>query len=56
MIVEGDIEGDVYASEETKLAHNAKVLGNIYTPLIDIDRGAKMSGRIINDELKNNID
>lgn len=56
MIVEGDIEGDVYASEETKLAHNAKVLGNIYTPLIDIDRGAKMSGRIINDELKNDID
>jgi len=50
MILEGSIEGDIYASVETKLSNNAQVLGNIYTSLIDIDRGAKMSGKIINDE------
>ncbi len=46
VIIEGKVEGDVYASESVSIRQTAKVTGNIFAPRVGIADGAHFSGRI----------
>jgi len=44
--VHGQVDGDIYGDDVVKLMEGAKVNGNIFTPCIIIDAGAKFNGTI----------
>ena len=46
VIVEGRVDGDIYASESVQVRQSAKVKGNIYAPRVGIADGANFSGSI----------
>ena len=46
VIVEGKVDGDIYATESVQIRANAKVTGNIFAPRVGIADGAHFSGRI----------
>ena len=46
MIIEGRVEGDVFATESVSIRQTAKVIGNIFAPRVGIADGAHFSGRI----------
>jgi cytoskeletal protein CcmA (bactofilin family) len=46
VIVEGRVDGDIYASESVAVRASAKVKGNIYAPRVGIADGANFSGSI----------
>jgi cytoskeletal protein CcmA (bactofilin family) len=48
--VDGTMEGDIYASERVTIRANARVIGNITTPRISIEDGAKFKGSIEMDQ------
>ena len=47
VIVNGQLRGDVYASERIELAANARVHGNIYYKVVEMAAGAMITGRLI---------
>jgi cytoskeletal protein CcmA (bactofilin family) len=46
VIIEGEVEGDVYGSDSVSIRETAKVRGNIFTPKISISEGAHFKGGI----------
>ena len=46
VIVEGRVDGDIYASESVQVRQSAKVKGNIFAPRVGIADGANFSGSI----------
>jgi cytoskeletal protein CcmA (bactofilin family) len=46
VIVEGRVDGDIYASESVSIRQSAKVKGNIFAPRVGIADGAQFSGSI----------
>ncbi|MES1262904.1 MAG: polymer-forming cytoskeletal protein [Peristeroidobacter soli] len=46
VIIEGRVDGDVYASESVSVRASAKVKGNIFAPRVGIADGANFSGSI----------
>ena len=46
VVIEGEVEGDVYGSESVSIRETAKVRGNIFTPKISISEGAHFKGGI----------
>ena len=46
VVVEGEVEGDIYGSESVSIKETAKVSGNIFTPKISIIEGAQFKGSI----------
>jgi len=46
VVIEGEVEGDVYGSESVSIKETAKVRGNIFTPKISISEGAHFKGGI----------
>jgi cytoskeletal protein CcmA (bactofilin family) len=46
VIVEGRVDGDIYATESVSIRPSAKVKGNIFAPRVGIADGAKYSGSI----------
>ena len=50
VIVNGELRGDVYASERIELAANARVQGNIYYKVVEMAAGAMITGRLIHGE------
>ena len=46
IIVDGQTEGDLYASERVNVRPNARVFGNITAPRVGIEDGAKFKGSI----------
>lgn len=46
VIVEGRVDGDIYASESVQIRQSAKVKGNIFAPRVGIADGANFSGSI----------
>jgi len=46
VIVEGRVDGDIYASESVSIRQSAKVKGNIFAPRVGIADGANFSGSI----------
>jgi cytoskeletal protein CcmA (bactofilin family) len=46
IIVEGTVEGDLQAEKAIFIKESAKVIGNIYAPVVSILEGASFSGNI----------
>jgi len=47
VIVNGQLSGDVYASDRIELGASARVQGNIYYKVIEMAAGAMVTGRMI---------
>ncbi len=47
IVLNGTINGDVYASERIELAANARVLGNVYYNLIEMAAGSEVNGNLV---------
>ncbi|MCU7959308.1 MAG: polymer-forming cytoskeletal protein [gamma proteobacterium symbiont of Bathyaustriella thionipta] len=50
VILNGEVIGDVYASERVELAPQAKVTGNVYYKMLQMTMGAEVNGQLIHDE------
>ncbi len=50
IIINGLIEGKVYASNKVELAPQAKVKGNLYYKLIEMQLGALVDGQLVHEE------
>jgi cytoskeletal protein CcmA (bactofilin family) len=59
VVVNGRVEGDVHAGTRVELAPQAKVSGNVYYTLIEMQLGAMVDGQLIHvredTEIKNNV-
>ncbi len=53
IIINGTIEGDVYAGHKVELAPQAKVRGNVYYKLIEMQLGALVDGQLVHEEPTN---
>jgi len=47
IVLNGSVEGDVYASEHIELAPAARVNGNVYYNLIEMAMGAEVNGNLV---------
>lgn len=47
IIIDGRVDGDVYATERIELAANARVNGNVYYAMIEMVMGAEVNGSMI---------
>ena len=47
VILNGELQGDVYASERVELAAKARVLGNVHYKVVEMRAGATLTGRLI---------
>lgn len=50
MLVNGELHGDVYATERIELGPQARVEGNVYYKLVEMAAGAMITGRMIHGE------
>ena len=50
VVVNGRVEGNVYATNHMELARNAEVKGNVYYKLIEMQLGAMVDGQLVHDE------
>jgi cytoskeletal protein CcmA (bactofilin family) len=46
IVVDGEVIGDIYASEHLELGMRAKVSGNLYYGLMEMAMGAQIEGRL----------
>lgn len=46
LIVNGEIEGDIYSVELIELQPNARIIGNIYYKALEMHSGAKVTGKL----------
>jgi cytoskeletal protein CcmA (bactofilin family) len=46
ILVEGTVNGDLYASERISIRQSARIQGNIYAPRISLEDGARFRGTI----------
>ena len=46
VVIEGEVEGDIYGSESVSIRETAKVRGNIFTPKVSISEGAHFKGGV----------
>ena len=47
VILNGQLQGDVYAAERVELAAKARVLGNVHYKVVEMRAGATLTGRLI---------
>lgn len=45
--IDGEVEGDVYATERVELANNAQIKGNVYYNLLEMAMGAAINGNLV---------
>lgn len=50
VVVNGKVEGNVFASNRVELAAKAAVKGNVYYKLIEMQLGAMVDGQLVHDE------
>lgn len=51
VVINGVVEGDVYASGKLELAAKARVTGNVYYQLIEMQLGAKVEGQLVHEDV-----
>ena len=59
IVINGKIEGNVYASNHVELAKNARVYGNVYYNLFEMEMGAEVNGNLVHvaeDEFSTNFE
>ena len=54
VVVNGRVEGNVYATKRLELAQKAEVKGNVYYKLIEMQLGAMVDGQLVHDETLGN--
>ena len=47
LVLNGAVQGDVYASARVELASHARVTGNVYYNLIEMAMGAEVNGNLV---------
>ncbi len=47
VVVNGQLDGDVHASERVELAPRARVLGNVHYAVVEMSAGAQLTGRLV---------
>jgi cytoskeletal protein CcmA (bactofilin family) len=47
VVINGELQGDVHASERVELAARARVLGNVHYKVVEMRAGATLTGRLI---------
>ncbi|MET0809346.1 MAG: polymer-forming cytoskeletal protein [Pseudoxanthomonas sp.] len=47
VVLNGELQGDIYASERVELAAKARVLGNVHYKVVEMRAGATLTGRLI---------
>jgi cytoskeletal protein CcmA (bactofilin family) len=50
VVVNGKVEGNVFAANRVELAAKAAVIGNVYYKLIEMQLGAMVDGQLVHDE------
>ncbi len=50
VVVNGQVLGDIVATERIELAAHAKVEGNIYYKLLEMAAGAQVNGRVVRED------
>tara|TARA_B100000029_G_C17459393_1_gene917935 strand:+ start:799 stop:1218 length:420 start_codon:yes stop_codon:yes gene_type:complete len=50
VVINGTVEGNVYASQRLELAAKARVTGNVNYVLIEMQLGATVDGQLVHDE------
>ncbi|MGI9324540.1 MAG: bactofilin family protein [Pseudomonadales bacterium] len=51
VVINGTVEGDVFASGKLELAAKARVTGNVYYKLIEMQLGAMVDGQLVHEEV-----
>ena len=51
VIINGQVEGDVTSTQTLELAQHAKVKGNVYYNLLEMEVGAQVNGSLIHEEV-----
>jgi len=54
LLINGSISGNVYASKHVELAGKAKVMGNVYYHMLEMEIGAEVNGQLIRMTEENN--
>jgi cytoskeletal protein CcmA (bactofilin family) len=52
VILNGTVKGDILAQERVELGATARVSGNVYYGLIEMELGAEINGKLIHEPLK----
>ncbi len=47
VVINGELHGEVHASERVELAARARVLGNVHYKVVEMRAGATLTGRLI---------
>jgi cytoskeletal protein CcmA (bactofilin family) len=47
VVINGELRGDVHASERIELASQARVSGNVHYSVVEMSAGAQLTGRLI---------
>jgi cytoskeletal protein CcmA (bactofilin family) len=50
VVINGEIEGNVYAATRVELAARARVKGNVYYQLIEMQLGATVDGQLLHEQ------
>ena len=50
VVINGEVEGNVYASSRVELAARARVKGNVYYELIEMQLGAMVDGQLLHEQ------
>ncbi len=50
VVINGEVNGDVYGGHRVELAPNAKVTGNVYYNLLEMAMGASVNGQLIHSD------
>lgn len=53
IVLNGMVIGDVYASEKVTLASKARVNGNVYYRILEMQAGAQVNGQLVHDNGEN---
>lgn len=52
VMLNGKVQGDVYASERVELGATAKVFGNVHYELLEMTAGAEINGKLIHESVQ----
>jgi len=52
IVLNGEVKGDVYASEHIELAAHARIQGNVYYNLLEMAMGAEVNGSLVHQQIE----
>jgi cytoskeletal protein CcmA (bactofilin family) len=55
VLLNGQLDGDVHASERVELAANARVQGNVHYRVVEMNAGAQLTGRLVHADAESSV-